>query len=381
MKCIQWYFIVLLGLLAVSCSSAPTPTPQPIFTQDPEGNNPSHSPGNVVASGVVKPAQEAQLSFAQGGWVQAVQVTEGVTVSAGEIIAQLEGRERLEASIKASETEQLAAQLGLDALYESIGTDKAESFQAVINANEAVGQAKYNLYNYTVPSSFAGMAPMDALEMTKVKLDQAREAFEPYKHKSSGDEQRQDLKEELDWAQSDYNAAMRWVELEAAQVTAQAELDAALMTFEKIADGPDVDKIAMAQARLENSQAQLTVAQAALDQLDMRAPFDGTVVELKICSTEAVLPGQVVVVLGDLAHLQVETSDLSERDVSAVAIGQSVIVYIDALDLEISGEVAGIAPQADTIGGDVVYAVLVELAEQPPGLRWGMSVDVEIETE
>ena len=32
-------------------------------------------------------------------------------------------------------------------------------------------------------------------------------------------------------------------------------------------------------------------------------------------------------------------------------------------------------------GGDVVYAVKVGLDEQPPGLRWGMSVDVEIDTE
>ena len=41
----------------------------------------------------------------------------------------------------------------------------------------------------------------------------------------------------------------------------------------------------------------------------------------------------------------------------------------------------GIAPQATTIGGDVVYTLYVELGEQLPGLRWGMSVDVEIDTE
>jgi len=40
-----------------------------------------------------------------------------------------------------------------------------------------------------------------------------------------------------------------------------------------------------------------------------------------------------------------------------------------------------LASQADMIGGDVVYAVVVELDEQPPGLRWGMSVEVEIATD
>jgi HlyD family secretion protein len=43
--------------------------------------------------------------------------------------------------------------------------------------------------------------------------------------------------------------------------------------------------------------------------------------------------------------------------------------------------VVGIAPQSTTIGGDVVYTVYVALDEQPPGLRWGMSTEVEIATE
>ena len=37
------------------------------------------------------------------------------------------------------------------------------------------------------------------------------------------------------------------------------------------------------------------------------------------------------------------------------------------------------APQATTIGGDVVYQVVIALDEQPEGLRWGMSVEVDIE--
>jgi hypothetical protein len=51
---------------------------------------------------------------------------------------------------------------------------------------------------------------------------------------------------------------------------------------------------------------------------------------------------------------------------------------VEALSVEIGGQVLDIAPQANTVGGDVVYAVTIELDEQPPGLRWGMSVEVEI---
>jgi hypothetical protein len=83
-------------------------------------------------------------------------------------------------------------------------------------------------------------------------------------------------------------------------------------------------------------------------------------------------------VLDDLATLCAETTDLSERDVDGVALGQPATVYVEALGVEVEGQVVHISPQATTIGGDVVYKVVVELNEQPPGLRWGMSVEVEI---
>jgi hypothetical protein len=93
-----------------------------------------------------------------------------------------------------------------------------------------------------------------------------------------------------------------------------------------------------------------------------------------------VMPSQVVLTMADLSHLQVETTDLSERDVARVAAGQRTTVYVEPLGAEVGGRVVRVASQATTVGGDVVYAVVVALDEQPPGLRWGMSVEVEIAT-
>jgi len=124
----------------------------------------------------------------------------------------------------------------------------------------------------------------------------------------------------------------------------------------------------------------LQAARAALDEATLRAPFAGHVAALEVRAGETVLPGQVVSALADLGRLQVETTDLSERDVARVAVGQQATVYVEALGVEIGGQVARIASQATTVGGDVVYAIVVALDEQPPGLRWGMSVEVEIAT-
>jgi multidrug efflux pump subunit AcrA (membrane-fusion protein) len=105
------------------------------------------------------------------------------------------------------------------------------------------------------------------------------------------------------------------------------------------------------------------------------------VTSLDISAGETVAPGQVVLTLADLAGLRAETTDLSERDVASVVRGQPARVFVEALGEEVDGRVASIAPQASTIGGDVVYAVLVDLDGLPPGLRWGMSVEVEIDTQ
>jgi multidrug efflux pump subunit AcrA (membrane-fusion protein) len=55
-------------------------------------------------------------------------------------------------------------------------------------------------------------------------------------------------------------------------------------------------------------------AEAALDQATLRAPFDGAVTVLEVSPGQAVMPGQPVLTLTKIHHLQAVTIDLSERD-------------------------------------------------------------------
>lgn len=166
---------------------------------------------------------------------------------------------------------------------------------------------------------------------------------------------------------------------EAQVAVAQAALAEAEAQAARLADGVDPDQLVLAQARVSNAQAQLAAAQAALADLELRAPFDGTVTELSMTAGEWVSPGQAVVLLSDLKHLQVETTDLSERDIPQIAVGQSATIRVEALNQELSGRVGGMAPLAETLGGDVVYRVTVDLDAWPDSLRVGMSVDVQFE--
>jgi len=149
-----------------------------------------------------------------------------------------------------------------------------------------------------------------------------------------------------------------------------------------------LNRLATDALHFESAQADLARAQALVDsakatllaQSALSAPFDGTIVSVDIAPAETVVPGQVVIVLGDLSKYQIETTDLSERDVPRVQIGQSANVFIEALNEEFPGEVIDIDRISSTLGGDVVYKVTIELYKQPQGLLWGMSADVQIQT-
>lgn len=171
--------------------------------------------------------------------------------------------------------------------------------------------------------------------------------------------------------------------LEARVREAQANWDVAdiqLRFLKRV--GSAEQNIESAEADLERAQALLDSAKAALEaQSALTAPFDATVVAVDTVAGETVVPGRVVVTLGDLSKFRIETTDLSELDVTRVKVGQSAKVFIEALNEQFEGKVVDIALFSSTLGGDVVFTVTIELNTQPEGLRWGMSADVTIETK
>jgi RND family efflux transporter MFP subunit len=135
-----------------------------------------------------------------------------------------------------------------------------------------------------------------------------------------------------------------------------------------------------ADAELAKAQASLDVAKATLAQNTILSPADATVIMVDAAPGEYIQGGQPVILLARLDQLQIETTDLSERDVANVKIGDPALVFIDALNADFPGKVVAISPISNTIGGDVVYTVTIALDERPDGLLWGLSAEVEIDT-
>jgi RND family efflux transporter MFP subunit len=170
--------------------------------------------------------------------------------------------------------------------------------------------------------------------------------------------------------------------LEAKVKEAEANLEVAQVQVKYLQRvGTDEVHLESAQAEADRAQALLDSANATLAaQSTLVAPFDGIVVSVDVSPGETVVPGGAIITMGDLSRLQVETKDLSERDIPRVQIGQAANVFIEPLNQEFSGKVADISRISSTVGGDVVFKVTIDLNEQPQGLLWGMSADVTIET-
>ena len=134
-----------------------------------------------------------------------------------------------------------------------------------------------------------------------------------------------------------------------------------------------------AQAGVDHAQAIVDSAKATLAEATLTAPFNGTIAEVDLSPAETVVPGQIVIVMGDLTKFQIETTDLSERDAPNVKAGQTAAVSIAALNKQFTGKVSDISRISTTVGGDVVYKATIQLDTQPQGLLWGMTTDVTIQ--
>lgn len=133
--------------------------------------------------------------------------------------------------------------------------------------------------------------------------------------------------------------------------------------------------------------AALAVTQSVADQLVLIAPADGIVLVRYAEPGEAVAMGAPVVSLG-LVHQPWIRAYVGERQISRVALGQTVQVHVDGYpDTTFSGTISEIAPRAEftpraalteSERADLVFAIKVAIGDAGGRLKAGMPVDVEI---
>jgi len=186
---------------------------------------------------------------------------------------------------------------------------------------------------------------------------------------------------QLDAAQAQQDlllAGSRVEQIAIARAVLAQKLDAIAEAEAGVVNGETA--VLQAEAAVAEAQAGLASTQNLLAKRTLTAPFAGTVTALNIKAGEYVQAGVPVIVLADLSTWQVETTDLSELNVTDVAVDMPVSVTIDAFaGQEWNGRIASIAETATVSRGDVNYAATVDLDDVTVPLRWGMTAYVELE--
>ena len=382
-------FLLLLGaILLAGCSGGANATPEVLptivldsgATSTGSGTPVPASYNSVTASGYVQAAEQANIAASIGASIQTINSPVGTTVKRGQAMVTLSGREQ-----------QITSQQALTKLQDDTEQARADAQLRLANAQNDYNEAykRRGWKEYRVGNDIQVQAAQADLIVAQDWLKRKQEVYGGYAdspednlNKANALSELANAQKAVDKAQANVNYLMSMPDkyevaiADANLSVTKAEQDAAQAAFDKLANGPDPDALALAEASVNNAQAQLDAAQYALQCMELQAPFDGTVSKLYFQPGEWVQPGQTVLVLANLKHFWVETTDLSERDVPSIKVGQTVSVFVQAINMNISGTVSEIDPLADTLGGDVVYRTVIQLDEQPDGLRDGMSAEV-----
>ena len=341
--------LIILTTLLSACGATEAPsvkeTPVPPVIADT----------GIIAEGRLEPAQYAQIAFSASGIVDEVFVVEGGQVSEGDVLAQLQNTDVLEADIARAEAEVARTETELP-------TELADAYKALRTAQQRVD-------TYFLPSKFDGMTSSEAAEAMLANVNAARDAYEPYFGYDKPKGYVKILKEELDDAWSYYNQSLEWMNRETDLEAAKVRLAQAQADYTDFQAGENLASAA---------QSNLSAAQIALSNAELRSPVSGTVASLNVKVGESVGAGQSVATVADFSNWLVKTTDLTELDVVNIVEGQTVTVTLDAMpESLLVGTVLSIGQTFSESQGDVVYEVTISLSETDPAMRWGMTALVE----
>ena len=445
---------VILSIFVAACGGGGTPaagsaTKIPVVADS----------GTVIAEGRLQPKQYATISFAVGGQIADVLVSEGATVKKDEVIARLKSREAALAEVARSEAEKVNAEIALKNLKDNSDVASAQALLELARAKDQLDKAEKDLRNFKNPdldyyqrqvakaedalksaqenlrlldistASANVKAAKDALKNIDdnivpdtlkdiktclnspcadkhvvwlggkgVKLQDARDWYNDALNRVTTTQiqleqsqrnnsvSQRDLQKTLDDAKQNLKDAqnpdpLKVAVYEGEVAKAKSAVAEAQRKYDKVKSGaPDPDQLASAQARVNTATSSLDAAKVALANTELKAPFNGTVAEVKFKVGEQVAPNQAVVTMADFSQWVVKTNNLTEIEVVKVTKGQKASVKLDAMpETKLNGTVESVATFFEEKRGDITYTITIGVTNLDPKMRWGMTAQVTFE--
>jgi HlyD family secretion protein len=377
-----------------------------------------------------------------GGVLAEWNVRPGQWVREGDVLARLGNLEQLEVEVKQARIALAEAQHALDNLYTSAQLEDAlalldvEAAQRALEdlnspelreaqALEASAEAEKAVENaeriYQLTQSTASQADIDAafaqVVLAEDNLSKAEERYKPFADKPEDNLTRANLLAKLSASRQAYEQAVRsynamtgtankteqsvaaaelataqanlaeahreWERIQAGPTPgeiglAEAELAAAQARYDSLIDGIDPDKLTQTENNLSLALTTLTIAEERLAGAELRAPFDGIILDVQVLQGESVMAGQSLILLADPSALEVRVTVI-EEDLPLVEVGQTAELYFDAQpDATTFGQVLRIVPKR-VVGEDrPLYHVFLSINEPVAKVVSGMTVDTAI---
>ena len=273
-------------------------------------------PTTVNALGRLEPADgiiqvSASSNQAVADRVAELRVSEGDQVQAGQVIAVLDSRDRLQAALVEANQQVKLSEARLAQVQASSGAEEIAARRAVLARLEAQQAGE-------VQSQQAVIARL-AAEVQNVRVDVQRSRLLFVEGAISEDQLDTQLlaletvQEELTEQTARTNQSVQILEAQIRE--AQAVLDQTIMV--------QPNDIAVARAEVEQAKANVNRLQAELETAFIRAPVDAQVLEVQTRAGETI-SDEGIVELGDTAQMII-VAEVFESDISQVRQGQRAV--------------------------------------------------------
>jgi HlyD family secretion protein len=283
----------------------------------------------VTVSGSIRCRQRVPVSSEVLASVKVVAVEEGRSVSAGQVLVELDD------SVVAAE--QAKAEARLELARQQLAEFEAGAREEELNkAREALRRTQSDI---------------DFSTKEHARLERARELGVA--------------------TESELNQAANQME------KAQADLEWARANLRLLEAGVREEQIARSRAEVSLAEADLQRILALHENYTLRAPHEGIVTVKYVNVGEIVSPGQVLLHVENLNDIEVR-AQVQEAQLQGVRKGSRARVLADAYpDTPLEAVVERILPRVDPEQGTVT--VLLELAQAPPVMLMdGMAADIAV---
>jgi multidrug efflux pump subunit AcrA (membrane-fusion protein) len=364
----------------------------------------------VSVSGKVAPAKSVELGFNKSGRISQVPVIVGQSVSAGQLIAELDSRNEVLALDNAKidlkkmlESSNLSNKdsLSKDDETSLAGVDKAyiemadifDGLNIILN-NYQISTYKNNLTNDTSRAYYDSaqtsyykarrsydllLANYRKLERPLTKTQIAKLAEDTYELVQSLSRAVNDTNTFVSFVYNDLSESSRSADLS----TDRSNLSIWRLTLNELIPTLSSNRNDLKDSTLNIEAQRLIVAQKENDYADcfLRAPFAGVITRLDIKSGEQAIAGQATISMINSGLFQIE-SFVPEIYIAGLVVGNEAVVTLDAYGTEtmFKAKVISIDPAETIKDGVSTYKVKLQFLSGDPRIKPGMTANLIITT-